>query len=107
MRYEGRGMARTPVAYYNLAATLLSQGREVPEHIVEALQRAAVRDDRGAWQRALHQEGREASRIARVDAEAKAWDDRLAREGVKDIKDRIRDLLAEKKWGIPDRIETT
>ena len=107
MRYEGRGMARTPVAYFNLATKLLSEGSAVPEYIVEALQRAAVRDDRGAWQRALHQEGREAARIARVDAEAKAWDERLAKEGIKDIKDRIRDLLEAQKWGIPDRMETT
>ena len=99
-------MARTPVAYYNLAQKLLSEGKEVPEQIIEALQRATVRDDRGSWQRALHQEGREPERVARADAEAKAWDERLAREGVKDIKDRIRDLLEEKKWGIPDRIGT-
>ena len=106
MRYEGRGMARTPVSYYNLTQKLLSEGQQVPEYIIEALQRAVVRDDRGAWQRALHQAGREPARLARVDAEAKAWDERLAKEGIKDIKDRIKDLLEEKKWGIPDRIET-
>ena len=106
-RYEGRGMARTPVALYNLAVQMVSAGTEVPEHLVEALQRAAVRDDRGAWQRALHQGGREAERVARAEADAKAWDEKRAKEGVKDIKDMIRDLLAEQKWGIPDRIETT
>ena len=106
-RFEGRGMARTPVSYYNLAAKLLSEGRQVPGHIVEALQRAAVRDDRGAWDRALHQQGREAARVERTEAAAKAWDERLAREGIKDIKGRIRDMLEAEKWGIPDRIETT
>ena len=99
-------MARTPVSYYNLTQKLLSEGREVPEQIIEALQRAVVRDDRGSWQRALHQEGREPARVARAEAEAKAWDERLAREGVKDIKDRIRDLLEAQKWGIPDNINT-
>ena len=104
-RYEGRGMARTPVAYYNLVRKLVSEGREVPERFIEALQRAAVRDDRGAWDKALHQGGREEARVARAEAAAKAWDDQRAKEGVKDIKDRIVDLLDELKVGIPDRIE--
>jgi enoyl-CoA hydratase/carnithine racemase len=101
MRYEGRGMARTPVAYYNLAMKFLSEGEEVPERIIEALQRALVRDDRGAWQRALHQEGREPERIAHADASAQAWQERMQREGIKDIKERIADLLEEQGWGIP------
>ena len=105
-RYEGRGMARTPVSYYNLTAKLLSEGKPVPQHIIEALQRAVVRDDRGSWQRALHQEGREPERVARAEAEAKAWDERLKAEGLKDIKERIADMLQEQKWGIPDRIES-
>lgn len=71
----------------------MSEGERVPEHIVEALQRAVVRDDRGSWQKALHQPGREPERVARAEADARAWDDRLKREGIKDIKERISDLL--------------
>jgi enoyl-CoA hydratase/carnithine racemase len=99
MRYEGRGMARTPVAYYNLAKKLLSEGEPVPESLIEALQRALVRDDKGAWDRALKQGGRESDRLARVDASAQAWQERLQREGIKDIKERIADLLLEEGWG--------
>ena len=98
MRYEGRGMARTPVAYYNLATKLLGEGKEVPETVIEALQRALVRDDKGAWQKALHQEGREPERVARADASAKAWEERMAREGKRDIKEMIADLLEEQEW---------
>ena len=97
-RYEGRAMARTPVAFYNLATKLLGEGREVPEAVIEALQRALVRDDRGSWQKALHQEGREPERVARAEASAKAWDERLAREGIKDIRVRIADLLEQQEW---------
>ena len=106
MRYEGRGMARTPVAYYNLAKKLLSEGEPVPEQIIEALQRAVVRDDRGAWQRALTQGGREPERVARVEASAQAWDERLQREGIKDIKERIADLLVEQGWGLPAKSQS-
>ena len=76
----------------------MGEGKEVPETVIEALQRALVRDDKGAWQKALHQEGREAERVARADASAKAWEERMAREGKKDIKEMIADLLEEQEW---------
>jgi len=105
MRYEGRGMARTPVAYYNLAMKLISEGEQVPESIIEALQRAIVRDDKGAWDRALRQGGRESERLARTEASAEAWQQRLQREGIKDIKERIADLLLEQGWGLPAKAQ--
>ena len=97
-RFEGRGIARTPVAYYNLTQKLLSEGREVPEQIIEALQRAVVRDDKGAWDKAVHQDGREPERVARADAAAQAWQDRLAKEGKREIKDLISELLEQQEW---------
>jgi len=102
-RFEGRGMARSPVAYYNLAQYYLSQGREVPEPVIEALQRGLVRDDREAWRRALNQSGREPERLARAAATEAAWDERLQREGIKDINDRIRDMMESQGWKIPER----
>ncbi len=78
-RYEGRGMARTPRALANLKAQLQSQGQEVPPHVLEALERAAQRDDRGAWQRALTQSWREKEHIERAEAHR-----RLYQEGVAD-----------------------
>ncbi len=93
MRYEGRGMARTPVALYALATKLVSEGAEVPATLLEALARAATRDDKAAWQRALHQEWREPERLARADADAKAWEERRAKEGVQDTKEKIVELL--------------
>jgi hypothetical protein len=47
----------------------------VPEHIAKAVARADERDDREKWQRALHQEWRDAKRVARTDAQAKAYDE--------------------------------
>ena len=70
----------------------------MPEHIIEALQRAVVRDDKGAWEKALHQEGREPERVARADAAAKAWQERLVREGKRDIKEMIQELLEQQEW---------
>ncbi|MDP6228915.1 MAG: hypothetical protein QF714_14610, partial [Dehalococcoidia bacterium] len=93
MRYQGRGMARTPVALFALATKLVSEGAEVPTILLEALARAAARDDKAAWQRALHQEWREPERLARADADAKAWEEQRAKEGGKDIKEKIVDLL--------------
>jgi len=75
IRYEGAGIARTPVALRSLAAKLESEGKEVPENVQAALARAKERDDRGKWQRALHQEWRADNRVARTDAQAKAYDD--------------------------------
>lgn len=74
-RYEGRAMARTPVAFANLKAKLESQGREVPKNVLEAIARAAVRDDKGSWQRALHQEWRDPARMGRADAGLKAYEE--------------------------------
>lgn len=81
-RYEGRGMARAPVALAALKATLEGQGKEVPNSVLEAIARGAVRDDRGAWERALHQGWREKATIARAEANAKAYDEAMrAKEG--------------------------
>ena len=52
-RHEGRGRARTPIALANLKTKLESEGKEVPQNVLSALTRAAVRDDRGAVERAL------------------------------------------------------
>jgi enoyl-CoA hydratase/carnithine racemase len=71
-RTEGRGMARTPRALANLKAKLESEGKEVPKLVSEALARAAARDDRAVWQKALHQEWRDKSRVAKAEAEDKA-----------------------------------
>jgi enoyl-CoA hydratase len=74
MRYEGRGIARTPVALANLAAKLESEGKPVPEHVRAAIDRAASRDDKGTWQKALHQGWRSQERLARTDASAAAYE---------------------------------
>ncbi len=74
-RYEGRGMARTPRAYANLKAKLESEGADVPSYVSEALARAAARDDRAAWERALHQDWREQYRIQRAEADAKVFEE--------------------------------
>jgi hypothetical protein len=75
IRYEGAGIARTPVALRNLAEKMESEGKEIPENVRAALDRAKQRDDRGKWQRALHQEWRSDNRVARTDMQAKAYDD--------------------------------
>ena len=59
----------------NLAAKLESEGEEVPEKVQAAITRAKERDDRGKWQKALHQEWRSDDRVARTNAQAKAYDD--------------------------------
>ncbi|MDP7085185.1 MAG: enoyl-CoA hydratase-related protein [Dehalococcoidia bacterium] len=93
MRYEGKGMARTPAALFALATKLESEGAEVPTNVIEALARAAARDDKAAWQKALHQEWRAPERLARADADAKAWGEKKARAGGKDTKEMIEELL--------------
>ena len=75
IRYEGAGIARTPVALRNLAAKLESEGKEVPENVQGAIARAKERDDREKWQKALHQEWRSDNRVERTNAQAKAYDD--------------------------------
>ena len=67
-RTEGRGMARTPRALANLKAKLESEGQPVPKLVLDALARAAARDDRAVWQKALHQEWRDKERVARAEA---------------------------------------
>ena len=76
IRYEGAGIARTPVALRNLKAKLELEGKEVPEHIQSALRRAAERDDRAKWQRALSQKWRDPERVSRAEAQAKEYNDK-------------------------------
>ncbi len=66
-RAEGRGMARTPRALANLKAKLISEGKEVPKLVEEALARAKARDDRAVWHKALHQEWRDEARVKKAD----------------------------------------
>ena len=73
-RYEGRGMARTPVAFAHLKAKFEGEGQPVPQNVLDALARAAARDDRGAWQKALTQDWREEGHKKRAEADAKAYD---------------------------------
>lgn len=79
-RYEGRGMARTPRALANLKAQLESQGQPVPQHVLDALDRATQRDDRGAWQRALTQSWREPEHIKRAEEHMKLYEEKVAAE---------------------------
>lgn len=74
IRYEGMGIARTPVALRYLATKLESEGKEVPENVRAAMARAKERDDRSKWQAALHQDFRDEKRVARTEAAAKAYD---------------------------------
>ncbi len=78
MRYEGKGMARTPVALANLKMKLESEGAEVPEHVLAALARVAARNDKATWQKALHAGWREPARIERADASAKRYEEMKA-----------------------------
>lgn len=75
-RYEGRGMARTPRALANLKTKLESEGEPVPELVLEALARAAARDDKAVWQKALRQEWREKYRVERAEADAKVYEEK-------------------------------
>lgn len=74
-RYEGRGMARTPRAFANLKAKLESEGAEVPKLVLEALARSSFRDDKGVWEKALHQEWRDKYRVERAEADAKVYEE--------------------------------
>lgn len=76
-RFEGRGMARTPKALANLKAKLESEGAEVPQIVLDAVARAAARDDRAAWDRALSQEWRDRGQAQRAVAQAQAYDERI------------------------------
>lgn len=66
-REEGKGIARTPVALANLKAKLDSEGAKVPENVLAALARAATRDDKATWEKALHQEWRDRGRAKGAD----------------------------------------
>lgn len=101
MRYEGKGIARTPVALANLKAKLESEGKEVPENVRAALVRAVERDDRATWQRSLHQEWRASDRVARAEASVKAYNEmraeserekkeELERRGLSDIFEKVK-----------------
>ncbi|MFC2071806.1 enoyl-CoA hydratase-related protein [Chloroflexota bacterium] len=74
-RFEGKGMARTPVALRNLKAKLESEGQPVPENVEAAVARAAARDDRGTWDKALSQEWRDKAQAERAKTTAKAYDE--------------------------------
>ena len=89
-RYEGKGMARTPVALANLKTKLESEGAEVPPLVNSALERAKARDDRASWQKALHQEWRDPERIARNEAEAKAFDDGVREFAEKEAAEKLK-----------------
>lgn len=80
-RYEGRGMARTPRAFNNLKLKLESEGAAVPSAVLEALARAAARDDKAAWDRALQQEWRAQYRRERAKADAQVYEEAKAGEG--------------------------
>ncbi|MFC2006364.1 enoyl-CoA hydratase/isomerase family protein [Chloroflexota bacterium] len=75
IRYEGMGIARTPVALRCLTAKLESEGKEVPENVKAAIARAKERDDRAKWQKALHQDWRDPKRTGRTDAQVNIYDD--------------------------------
>lgn len=103
IRYEGMGIARTPVALHCLAAKLESEGKEVPEHVVAALARAKKRDDRAKWQAALHQDFRDEKRLARTNAQVKAYDDWNKAFNEKVNKELKRRGLKLEQLGIPIR----
>ncbi len=71
-RYEGSGIARTPRALANLKAKLESEGKEVPQFIVNALERASKRNDKERWQKATQQSWREKKSRDSAEAEAKS-----------------------------------
>ena len=67
-------MARTPRALANLEAKLISEGKEVPKLVSEALERARNRDDRAVWHRATHQAWRDKERVKRAEELEKQLD---------------------------------
>ncbi|MBI4283658.1 MAG: enoyl-CoA hydratase/isomerase family protein [Chloroflexi bacterium] len=77
-RFEGKGMARTPVALRNLKAKLEGEGKPVPQNVLAAVARADARDDRGTWERALSQDWRDKSQAERAKAQAEAYDKAMA-----------------------------
>ena len=79
-RFEGKAMARTPRALQALKAKLEGEGKEVPENVAAAIARAAARDDRKSWEKSLKQSWREKGRAERFENQAKAYDERVAKE---------------------------
>lgn len=65
-RYDGPGIGRSPVALRHLAAKLEGEGKEVPENVRAAIERADQRDDKGRWQAALSQSWRDPERVKRA-----------------------------------------
>jgi enoyl-CoA hydratase/carnithine racemase len=70
-RAQGRGMAGTPRALANLEAKLISEGKEVPTLVKEALERARNRDDSKVWEKALNQPWRDKNRVKSANELAK------------------------------------
>lgn len=79
-RYEGRGMARAPRAFANLKIKLETEGSPVPPRILEAMAKAAARDDKAFWQKALTQEWRDQRSKERAVAHAKVYEEAIQRE---------------------------
>jgi enoyl-CoA hydratase/carnithine racemase len=82
IRYEGSGIGRTPRALANLKAKLESEGKEVPQKIIDALERAEKRDDKARWEKATQQSWRDKRRreAAKAEAEARAEKDKQQRK---------------------------
>ena len=80
-------MARTPRALANLKAKLVSEGKEVPKLVEEGLARAKARDDKAAWQKALHQGWRDKERVKKADELRKKFDQWEKEEAEKESPD--------------------
>ncbi len=69
-RNQGKGIARTPVAFNNLKTKLETAGEPVPENVNAAIARAAARDDKAAWKNALSATWRGADKKRRAQSDA-------------------------------------
>ena len=72
-RYEGKGMARSPRAMANLKIKLESEGKPVPQTVLDAVARFEATDLTAFWSKALHQGWRDPENIAKAEEEAKAY----------------------------------
>jgi enoyl-CoA hydratase len=72
-RYEGKGQARAGRALSNLKYKLESEGQPVPQIVLDALARDQARDPKAFWEKALHQDWRDAENVAKAEMEAKAY----------------------------------
>ncbi|HCG00964.1 MAG TPA: hypothetical protein DEV93_10530 [Chloroflexi bacterium] len=79
-RYEGRGMARAPRALANLKRKLEFEGAPVPAQVLGALAKAAARDDKAFWQKALSQDWRDKRSIENAAAHAKVYEETIRQE---------------------------